>query len=97
MHGLILRKQKSGYSLGMCFTGVLHSYSLTAIFVCAGIIAGAIGTLTGAGIAHCVKIGKNMGIVNWVTVMIAVVPLLGFFLTCPNVDVIGIGTQYTNK
>ncbi len=67
------------------------------IFVCAGIIAGALGTLTGAGIAHCVKIGKNMGIVNWVTVMIAVVPLLGFFLTCPNVDVIGIGTQYTNK
>ncbi len=74
-----------------CFTSFIHC------FVCAGIIAGALGTLTGAGIAHCVKIGKNMGIVNWVTVMIAVLPLFGFFLTCSNIDVIGVGTPYTNK
>ncbi|XP_064382553.1 solute carrier organic anion transporter family member 4A1-like isoform X2 [Halichondria panicea] len=61
------------------------------------IAAGGIGTLTGALIAHCVKIGKNLGIVNWVTVLIAVVFQAGFFLTCPSVDVVGIGTQYTNN
>ncbi len=67
------------------------------MYFCAAIAAGGIGTLTGALIAHCVKIGKNMGIINWVTVLIAVVFQTGFFLTCPSVDVVGIGTQYTNK
>ena len=67
------------------------------MFVFIGIVAGALGTLTGAGISHCVKIGKNLGIVNWVVVTLAIFPLVGFFLICPNVDVVGIGTQYTNK
>ena len=65
--------------------------------LCIGIIAGAVGTLTGAGISHCVKIGKNLGIINWVTTLIAVFPLFGFFFVCPNVDVTGIVTPYTNK
>ncbi len=45
------------------------------MFVLIGIVGGALGTVTGAGISHCVKIGKNLGIVNWVVVTLAIFPL----------------------
>ena len=62
-----------------------------------GIICGGLGTLTGAFISHCVKIGKNIAIINWVTTFIAIFPLIGFFLYCPNLDIVGINVEHNNR
>lgn len=65
--------------------------------VCIAIVAGATGALTGALIVYCVKVGKRMAVILWVASFISLFPLLGFFLVCPNVNIAGINTDYSNR
>ena len=61
------------------------------------VTVGASGALTGALVAYCVKIGKKMTVILWVTSFLAIFPLLGFFFVCPNTEIAGINTDYSNR
>lgn len=75
---------------------VCIDHTSTCLYMVA-VIAGASGALTGALLVYCVKIGKKMAVILWVPSFLAIFPLLGFFFVCPNVDIAGINTDYSNR
>ena len=59
--------------------------------------AGGLGTIVGTVIAYLLKADtKKISIVTWVSSILAIPALFGFFVSCPSLEIAGITMPYAN-